>query len=137
MRIVLDTNILVSALLSRDGPPGQVLGAVRSQRHTLITSPFQIEEFRAAISRKHLRTRIVPEEAEALAYDIEAAGIVVTDLPELNLSPDPDDNVILASAIAGEAELIVSGDKRHVLSLGEVEGIPIVTAREALKRLGQ
>ena len=43
---------------------------------------------------------------------------------------------ILAVAITGKADLIVSGDKKHMLALGEVEGIPIVTAREALDRLG-
>ena len=55
----------------------------------------------------------------------------------VNLSPDPKDNPILAAAIAGKADLIVSGDKKHVLALGEVGGIPVVTAREALKRLGK
>ena len=55
----------------------------------------------------------------------------------MNLSPDPKDNPILATAIAGKADLIVSGDKKHVLALGEVGGIPILTAHEALKRLGE
>ncbi len=51
------------------------------------------------------------------------------------LSPDPDDNLILAAAIAGQANLIVSGDKKHMLSLDTAAGIPIVTARSALERL--
>ena len=55
--------------------------------------------------------------------------------PDVNLSPDPKDNPILAAAIAGKADLIVSGDKKHMLALGEVKGIPIVTARDALDRL--
>ena len=54
----------------------------------------------------------------------------------MNLSPDPKDNQILAAAITGKADLIVSGDKKHLLALGEVEGVPIVTAREALERVG-
>ena len=53
------------------------------------------------------------------------------------MSPDPKDNPILATAIAGKADLIVSGDKKHVLALVEVGGIPIVTAHEALTRLGE
>ena len=60
---------------------------------------------------------------------------VAEDLPAVNFSPDPDDNLILAAAIAGRADLIVSGDKKHMLSLGQVEGIPIVTPAEALHRL--
>ncbi len=55
--------------------------------------------------------------------------------PDVDLSPDPKDNPILAAAIAGKADLIVSGDKKHMLALGEVKGIPIVTARDALDRL--
>jgi predicted nucleic acid-binding protein len=54
----------------------------------------------------------------------------------VNLSPDPKDNPILAAAIAGKADLIVSGDKKHMLALGAVAGIPIVTAKNALDRLG-
>ena len=61
--------------------------------------------------------------------------MVATDLPVVDASPDPDDNPILAAAIIGRADLIVSGDKGHVLALGQVEGIPIVTARDALERL--
>jgi predicted nucleic acid-binding protein len=53
----------------------------------------------------------------------------------VDLSPDPKNSPILAAATAGKADLIVSGDKKHMLALGAVEGIPIVTAREALDRL--
>ena len=46
----------------------------------------------------------------------------------VSLSPDPKDNPILAAAIAEKADLIVSGDKKHMLALGTVEGVPVVTA---------
>ena len=54
---------------------------------------------------------------------------------QASLSPDPTDNQILATAIAGGADLIVSGDKKHMLALREVDGISIVTARKALELL--
>lgn len=54
---------------------------------------------------------------------------------DVNLSSDPDDNVIIATAIAGKADLIISGDEAHLQSLGEAGGIPIVSARVALVRL--
>ena len=79
--------------------------------------------------------RIRPEEAQDLIRNLEAVGEVVTDLPDVNASPDPDDNPILAAAIAGRADLIVSGDKKHMLALGRVQGIPIVTAAVAVDRL--
>jgi predicted nucleic acid-binding protein len=66
---------------------------------------------------------------------LSSKAIVLDDLSPVDHSPDPDDNFILAAAVAAKADLIVSGDKNHVLDLGEVEGIPIVSPREALERL--
>ena len=61
--------------------------------------------------------------------------MVVAELPDVKLSPDPRDNPIPATALAGEAEMIVSGDKSDMLALRRIEGIPVVTAHEALERL--
>ena len=135
MRIVLDTNIFVSALVSGEGPPGQVLAAIRRERITLVTSTFQIEELRSVLTRDRLEPCIRSEEADDLLCHLEAVGVVMSELPDIGLSPDPNDKPILATAIAGEAELVVSGDKGDMLALGQVEGIPIVTAREAAARL--
>ena len=135
MRIVLDSNILVSALISGNGYPGQVLAAVKREGITLVTSEFQIEELRAVLARERLQPYIRTEEADDLLYHLKAVGMVMADLPEVNVSPDPKDNPILATAVAGEADLLVSGDKGDMLALGNVEGIPIVTARAAISRL--
>ena len=59
----------------------------------------------------------------------------VTFLPIVSYSPDPDDNIILATAIAGEADYLVSGDKSDLLALSKVEDIPIIKARQALNIL--
>ena len=135
MRIVLDTNILVSALISGDGYPGRVLAAVKREGITLVTSEFQIAELRDVLARERLQPYIRAEEANDLLYHLKAVGMVMADLPEVNVSPDSKDNPILATAVAGEADLIVSGDKGDMLALGNVEGIPIVTARDAIGRL--
>ncbi len=131
VRIVLDTNILVSALISQAGPPGQVLAEVKRGRLKLITSVAQIAELRRVLGRPHLRRVIAPDVAQDLMANIEAVGEVVGDLPDVTASPDPDDNLILATAIAGRADRIVSGDKTDMLALGRVEGIPIITASAA------
>ena len=55
------------------------------------------------------------------------------DLPIPRRSPDPKDDAILAAAVTGEAELVVSGDRPGILALREGEGIPICTPREALQ----
>lgn len=135
MRIVLDTNVLVSALISRDGPPGLLLAAIRRERLTLVTSEAQLDELRTVLSRERLRPYIRPEEAEDLIRNLEAIGEVVADLPDVDASPDPDDNRILATTVAGRADLIVSGDKKHMLILDRVDDIPIVTAAAAADRV--
>ena len=135
MRIVLDTNILVSALISGEGTPGQVLARLRRERITLVTSKFQIDELRDVLAREKLKPHIRPEEADDLIFLLEAVAMVVAELPDVSLSPDPRDNPILATALAGQADMIVSGDKGDMLALRRIEGIPIVTAHEALERL--
>ena len=70
-----------------------------------------------------------------LLCHIKAAGMVMSDLPEVDVSPDSKDNPILATAVASEADLLVSGSMGDLLALGNVEGIPIVTARAAIGRL--
>lgn len=133
MRIVLDTNVLVSALLSRDGPPGRLLAAVKRGDVTPVTSEAQLQELHRVLGRRNAQVR--PDEAESLVDGLRAVGVIATDLPDVDDSPDPDDNPILATAIAGGADVIVSGDKKHMLLLGRVGEIPIVTARDALNWL--
>ena len=135
MRIVLDTNVLVSALIAREGPPGRLLPAVKRGDCTLVTSVYQIEVLRKVLGRDRLKPYIRSAEADDLLHGLESVGVVVAELPEMDLSPDPKDNPILATALAGQADLIVSGDKRDMLALRHVEGIPIVTPRDATARL--
>ena len=136
VRIVLDTNILVSALIHGDGPPGRVLAAVKHGGVTLVTSAAQLRELRAVLRRERLSPYIRREEADDLIRNLEAVGeVVTTDLPHVNDSPDPADNLILGTAIAGRADMIISGDKKHMLCLGQVNAIPIVTAADAANRL--
>jgi len=70
-----------------------------------------------------------------LLETLEKEATWAKELLPVDLSPDPDDNYILATGIAGKADLIVSGDRRHMLGLEEVHGIRIVTARRALDLL--
>lgn len=135
VRILLDTNVIISGFLSAKGPPGQLLQAWLDGRFDLVTSPTQLVELERALSYEKLRDRINSDQVRDFVDNIDVMAVVVSSVPTLTRSPDPDDNPILATAIAGQADLIVSGDKPHMLALGEVEGIPIVTPREALNRL--
>ena len=135
MRIVLDTNVLVSALISGSGPPGQLLSAVKRGDLALVTSEYQLDELRNVLAREKLRPYVRPEEAQDLIDNLHATGTLISELPECELSPDPADNPILATAIAGKANLIVSGDKTDMLALGQVDEIRIVSPASALSEL--
>jgi len=135
VRILLDTNIVVAGLLSAKGPPGLLLRAWLQGRFELVTSREQLHELARVLSYPHLRDRIDPLQAQDFVENVEVLAVVATNLPRIDLSPDPDDNVILASAVAGEADLIVSGDKVGILGLRVILDIPIVTAREAIDRI--
>ena len=128
-------NVFVSALIAREGPPGRLLSAVKRGDCTLVTSVYQIEELRKVLGRDRLKPYIRSAEADDLLHGLESVSVVVAELPEMDLSPDPKDNPILATGLAGQADLIVSGDKRDMLALRHVEGIPIVTPRDATARL--
>ena len=133
VRVVLDTNILISALITRNTPPDKLYQAWLRGEIELVISDTQVAEIYDVLSRPRLRRFLDADEADAIVENIATRALIITELPVVNVSPDPKDNPILASAIVGRAELIVSGDKKHMLDLGEVEGIPIVTARKALE----
>lgn len=136
MRVVLDTNVLISALITTGTPPDGLCRAWLRGDIELVTSAAQIVEIADVISRPRLQKILDADEATAVVENISSRAIIHDNPPAVNLSPDPGDNPILAAAIAGHADLIVSGDKKHMLALAEVEGVPIVTAREALQRIG-
>lgn len=137
MKIVLDTNVLVSGLISQGSPPGDLIEVWRSGRFTLLISTAQLIEFRRVLGYERLQKYINQAQAKTLVETIVSVAEVLGDeLPKVQLSPDPDDNVIIASAIVGEADMIVTGDKSDLLFLKEVEGISILTPRQALKEIG-
>ena len=137
MRVVLDTNILIGALITKGTPPDRLYQAWLRGEIELVTSTAQMAEIAEVLARPRLQKYLDTGEAAAIVENIDTRALVLDEAPSVDLSPDPKDNPILAAAIAGHADMIVSGDKRHMLALEEVEGIPVVTAREALDRLSK
>ncbi|MBR8826876.1 MAG: putative toxin-antitoxin system toxin component, PIN family [Gomphosphaeria aponina SAG 52.96 = DSM 107014] len=132
LRIVLDTNILISALLRKNTPPYLLYQAWRESGFDLVTSQEQLEELQRVMAYRKLQRYFTQEEARKMLSGIINYGMSVGSLPSVSYSPDPDDNIILATAIAGHADYIVSGDKSDLLELNVVEDIPIITARQGL-----
>ena len=135
MRVVLDTNIILSGLITTDRPPRYILDAWFENRFTLVSSEWQLSELRRVSRYAKVRKRLKPHLVGRLVRRVRTKGILLTNLPTLELSPDPDDNPLLATAVAGQADVLVTGDRADVLVLGKVKGIPIVSARDFLTQL--
>lgn len=135
-RIVLDTNILISSLISKKSSPYLLYHGWRKKRFTLITSEEQLEELNQVLEYPKLRKFINQDEATIMVSALHEFAVTVADLPKVNYSQDLDDNLIIATAIAGKADLIVTGDKGDLLALKTVENIAIVTASNAVSIIG-
>ena len=131
VRVVLDTNILINALITKGTPPDNLYQAWLNGEIEVVMTAAQIAEIRDVLVRPRLKRFIHTDEAVAIVENIDEYALVLTDAPVVDISPDPNDNPILAAAIAGKVDLIVSGDKKHMVALREVQGIPVLTAREA------
>ena len=138
LRVVLDTNVFVSSLLVRVGVPAQVLDAWRSGRFTLVTSKAIVVEIRSVSNYSRIRRKytITDEEIERLVSLIQQDALLVPGDADVSdaIPADRTDEKILACALDGEADLIVSGDP-HLLDLGEYRSIPIRSVRQFLTRL--
>ena len=137
MRAVLDTNILCSALLSPGGLTDRLYRAWREGRFQLLTSEEQLEEFRRVTRYPRLRPFIEPAAAGAMHNELRRLALLTAKLPAVDASQVPADNFLLAMALAGEAEVLVTGDKHHLLVLGTFQRTRIITARQFLEQLGE
>jgi putative PIN family toxin of toxin-antitoxin system len=137
MRIVIDTNLLVSGVIST-GLPRQLLDAAKTGEFELCTSEVLLAELLDVIARGKFAARLAQAglTPPAIVEDLRSLAVVVspTTVARVVLT-DPDDDHVLAAALTGAADLIASGDKRDLLPLGSYQGIPIVTAKEALERI--
>lgn len=136
MRVVLDTNILCSALMTPHGLADRLYVAWRDRLFTLVTSEQQLEEFRRVTRYPRVRQHIEPATAGTLHNELRHLAVLISDLPALEVSKDPWDDFLLAMAQAGKADFLVTGDKHHLLSMETFGQTRIVTARRMLAELG-
>ncbi len=134
IRAVLDTNIVVSALITKKlSPPLAIYRAFIAQRFLLVTSLRILEEVEDVLNRDYLvnvhgwKPAQVSSRIEVLAN----LAMMVPDIPLAQpVSRDPDDDMFISAALLGEAAYIVSGDQKHLLNIGVYQGIRIITARQ-------
>ena len=132
MRLVVDTNLLISALLSANSLPAHLVVLWREGWFDLLTSADQLDELIRVTRYPKIRNRLAPALAGRLINEIRDIAVVVHDLPVVTLSPDPFDNHLLATAARGAADFLITGDKQHILAIGRYEGTRILTVRDFL-----
>lgn len=136
MRVILDTNVLISALLASNSLPSQLLGHWRQAHFRLISSYEQLEELGRVTRYPKIRARLAPALAGRLVNELRGLAEIVEKLPPVDVSPDRWDNYLLAMAQVGKADYLVTGDKADLLSLKRHEQTQIITVRELLNRMG-
>lgn len=135
MRLVIDTNVLVSALLNAHSNAAVLLDQWEMRRFDVLTCEEQLGELARVTRYPRIRERITPSVAGLLVNQLRKVAVVVDNVPSPGISPDPHDDWMLGLAQKGSADYIVSGDKRHVLQLGRYHGVSIVTLAQMLGSL--
>ncbi len=138
MRAVLDTNLLVSYLLTHHPPIATIIdGFLAQDEFVMVTAPELLTELDRVLTYPKLQRYYTDEERTRFVALVMALGEVV-DLPETipRICRDPDDDRLIACAVVGEADVIVSGDN-DLLALERVGDIPILTAAQFLAMLEQ
>ena len=152
VRVVLDTNVLVSGLVAKGGAPHRILDKWLEGRFALITSLYLLEEFAHVLSYRRIAKRLCLREDEVaalLAALLDGAEVTSGELQLPGVTRDPadivdidrasvrtsEDDPVVACAVEGKADYIVSGDQ-DILVLEEYEDIQIVTPRQFVEILG-
>ena len=126
MRAVIDTGVMVSALIRRAGTTGAVLRALREGRFTIIYTTEILVEIIEVLGREKMRVKyhIEPEDVSALVNLVRLRGELVVPTQSVRACRDPHDDKFLEAALAAQADCIVSGDA-DLLDMGAYHGIPI------------
>ena len=138
MKVVLDTNVVVSAIISPNGPTARIIEAWRADRLTWILSEPLLAELRRVLREPKLDRYLQARRREIEDFVAEVAKITTIVEPRATVSvieSDESDNRLLEAAVEGPADYIVSGDN-DLLALGSYEGITIVTPARFFAILG-
>ncbi len=135
LRVTPDTQVLIQAAISHKGAAGQILAAWAAGEVEILTCDQILAEYRETLRSPHIRDRYAHVTGAAIAAAAAALReystiVTVADIPQV-VREDPDDDGVLACAVAGGADYVISRD-HHLRQLGVYQGIPIVTAESFL-----
>ena len=137
-RLVLDTNIVVAGLLW-NGPPRRLIElAIEGEVIELFSSPMLLDELTHTLGKSKFTARIesfgTSRAALVAQFTTLVSLVAPVSVPRV-VADDADDDHVIAAAVAARADLIITGDRKHLLPIGTHQGIAIVTAREMLDTL--
>ena len=134
MLVVLDTNVIISALLLPKSQPARIVTLWNEGKFTLLTAEEQIDELMRVTRYPKIRDKINPVSTGRLINEIRDLATIVNNLSVVNVSPDPDDNYLLSIASGGVADDLVTGDKMDLLALKKYDGTAIISISNFLKQ---
>ncbi len=133
MRVVLDTNVLVSALINPHGPPGTIVANALAGRVTPVFDERILAEYRAVLGRNRFGFDAVA--VTALLVALEGEGESVVAVPAKIESPDPDDLPFLEVAETALAAALVTGNTRHFRPVRARHGVPVYTPAAFVRKI--
>ena len=139
IKAVVDINVFVSGTsISPQNYPAQVIDMWQNGYFNLVISePIlnKIAEVYKYSKVQEITKMFDSKEINKFIDDIRKNSELITNLPKVNISPDPEDNSLFSCAIGGKADYIVSGDKKHVLLIKNYKGIGIVSPKEFVEEV--
>jgi putative PIN family toxin of toxin-antitoxin system len=138
IRAVVDTNILISGVIKPERATGEILRRLRDGEFALLYTEPLLVELAEVINRPRIRQKysLGSEDIETVLALILLRGEPIDPTRRVEICRDPKDNMILEAAVAGQADMITSGDF-DLLSLREFAGMPIISPAEFLQRLAK
>lgn len=124
MRIVLDTNVLVSAVLKKSSSPSLVLGLAQRD-YTMLKSCESDKELRRVLLKPYIQKIVDPSTTALIEAALQASELIAI-TRRITACRDPMDDKFLELAVNGNANVIISGDK-DLLSMAEFQGVPIIS----------
>ena len=128
MKVVIDTNILISAFLFQ-GIPRRVLQACIDHHHVLCFSDLLMDEFVAVVNRPEFVSHLGYGEAVRMFQLIREKSVIAHEIPKISVCRDPKDDMVIATALATHARFVITGDK-DLTSLKKYKDVRFLTPRE-------
>ena len=133
IRAVIDTNVLVSAIIKPDGPAGPILKALGKGNFKLVFSPAVLDELVRVLAYPRLRKkyRINRADLETVIAILVLRGEMTIPSRSIRICRDPGDDIFIEAAVSGKADYLVSGDS-DLLALNKIEEVKIINPRDFL-----